>query len=157
MDDVANWWEKDLLVKASPWASEILPGKLWQSSMIAHWSDLDNIKPTMVIDLAGLDTTIPSYTHADFAYVYFGMEDGPLPTDMTKFKEVAALATSDILHGGKVLTHCAAGINRSGLMSGQIIYNLGLANGQQIIDLIRAARPESLQNADFCQYLRELV
>ena len=157
MDDVTNWWEKDLLAKASPWASEILPGKLWQSSMIQRWSDLDNIKPDVVVDCAGLDTVIPNYTQGLFDYICIGMTDGPLPTDMTRFKEVAACATSAILHGGKVLTHCAAGINRSGLMSGQIIYNLGLAKGQQIIDLIRAARPESLQNADFCQYLRELV
>lgn len=134
----------------------MLPDKLWQSSQIDDWTKLDSIKPDCIIDLAGLDTNIPEYTQGRMLYVYWPIDDGPLPQDLMVLMEMADTVANRIREGKRVISHCAAGINRSSLMTGCILYNLGVSSGQNLVDYIKSHRPGALTNQSFANFLAGL-
>jgi protein-tyrosine phosphatase len=139
-----------------PWISLLYTapsgGQLYQSSMIENFSDLDTIRPNLITDLAGMDANIP-HDIQQFLYCYFPLEDGPLPKDLETLYDLATLGARFIKEGRTVLSHCAAGINRSSLLDGWILYLLGVAMDQALIDLIRQQRPGALTNQSFVNFL----
>jgi protein-tyrosine phosphatase len=56
------------------------------------------------------------------------------------------------LHGGTVIVTCAAGLNRSGLVMGLTLLELGV-DPSTAIDVIRRARPGALCNPHFAQFI----
>jgi len=69
---------------------------------------------------------------------------------------VAKLGATLVTQGHKVLTHCAMGYNRSALIVGLILMNLGIT-GEEAVVLLRRKRVGALFNPNFATYLYTCV
>ena len=129
-------------------------GCLFISPRIDDWQLLESHGITVVIDLeGGLDDGVPSMPN-HVLYLYYPIFDEDLP-DLDKLKAVARLGSSLIQAGHKVLSHCGMGFNRSALVAGLILVNLGLS-GEEAFQALRSKRPGALFNEVFASYLRAL-
>ena len=126
-------------------------GCLFLSPKIEDWKYLDEHGITVVIDLEGdLDSGVPTIPN-HVLYVYFPIYDEDLP-DMAKLHAVARLGASLVESGHRVLSHCGMGFNRSALLAGLILTNLGIP-GEEAVRLLRQKRPGALFNDRFAEYL----
>jgi protein-tyrosine phosphatase len=131
-------------------------GRLFISAAIEDWGEVGERGIDVVIDLeGGLDLCIPTTTN-NCLYVYFPIEDDDqqLP-DLTKLRAIARLAASLIVEGHRVLSHCGMGFNRSALMAGMILVELGMP-GTRAVARLRERRPGALFNPGFAQFLESL-
>ncbi|HEY2220504.1 protein-tyrosine phosphatase family protein [Actinomycetospora sp.] len=135
----------DLDDEPPPWpADEIVPG-LWQSGHPEpgeHWD--------AVFDLSGEE---PPLEDVEF-YVHWLIEDGPAP-DLDTLVALADLVRSMRAAGKRVLVHCAAGINRSGLLAAASLIREG-TDPDDAIATVRAARAGALNNPEFVEALRAM-
>jgi protein-tyrosine phosphatase len=70
--------------------------------------------------------------------------------------ELADLVVTKLRDGGKVLVHCQAGLNRSGLITALALVKLG-STPSEAIDLLRTQRTSQvLCNASFEEHVRSL-
>jgi hypothetical protein len=132
-------------------------GRLFISPAIDDWNVVAQRDIDVVIDLeGGLDLCIPT-TANRCLYVYFPFEDDDqqLP-DLTKLRAIARLAASLIGDGHRVLSHCGMGFNRSALMAGLILIELGMP-GTQAVARLCERRPGALFNQGFAQFLECLA
>ena len=86
----------------------------------------------------------------------YGFEDGPINrAEIPRILEVADWAFEKWQKGGNVLIRCAAGANRSGLITGIVLMKDG-KSASQAIDLIRSKRSFALSNSSFVRFLHEI-
>jgi protein-tyrosine phosphatase len=108
----------------------------------------------VVIDLEGeLDHGVPTIPN-HILYVYFPIYDEDLP-DTAKLLAVARLGASLVRSGHRVLSHCGMGFNRSALVAGLILMDMGMS-GREVVSHLRSKRPGALFNEVFARYLEEL-
>jgi protein-tyrosine phosphatase len=131
-------------------------GRLFISPAIAEWSPLAESGIDVVIDLEGaMDTCIPTRTN-NCHYIYF-----PIPDDneeeppMVRLRAIARLGASLIQQGHGVLAHCGLGFNRSALVAGLILIELGMP-GPAVVERLRERRPGALFNDKFAEVLTAL-
>ena len=103
-----------------------------------------------VFDLSGEE---PPLEDVEF-YVHWLIEDGPAP-DLDTLVALADLVRSMRAAGKRVLVHCAAGINRSGLLAAASLIREGY-DADDAIGTVRAARTGALNNPEFVEALRSL-
>ena len=126
-------------------------GHLYISPAIEDWSDLARHKIDTVIDLdGGLDVGVPTVPN-EYLYIYFPIYDEHLP-NMAKLHAVARLGASLIKQRHRILSHCGMGFNRSALVAGLILCELG-HNGAEVVTRLRERRPGALFNDRFADYL----
>jgi hypothetical protein len=132
-------------------------GQLFISAAITEWEPLQTSGIDVVIDLeGGLDACIPTCVNGCL-YVYFPLDDdneGALPEG--RLRAIAKLAASLIGQGHRVLSHCGMGFNRSALVAGLILIELGMS-GPDAIAKIRSRRPGALYNERFADFLTTLA
>lgn len=129
-------------------------GCLYLSPKITEWRHLDDHRITVVIDLEGeLDHGVPTIPN-HILYVYFPIYDEDLP-DMAKLIAVARLGAALVRSGHRVLSHCGMGFNRSALVAGLILMDMGMS-GPEVVRHLRQKRPGALFNDVFAQYLEGL-
>ncbi|HSK76980.1 MAG TPA: dual specificity protein phosphatase [Thermoanaerobaculia bacterium] len=129
-------------------------GCLYLSPKITDWKHLDDYEITVVIDLEGeLDHGVPTIPN-HILYIYFPIYDEDLP-DMAKLLAVARLGASLVRSGHRVLSHCGMGFNRSALVAGLILMDMGMS-GPEVVSHLRSKRPGALFNEVFARYLEEL-
>lgn len=154
-------------MKKHPWfdAHEIVPG-LWQGSLPPNGLILRN---------AGFKTLVLCARELQVSPVYFpeiqvihapndDHPEMPLTAEKLRTAVVAARNVSKGLKAGdQVLVTCAAGLNRSGLVSALALHMTYGWSGDECIAKIRAARKspkfpklKPLSNAEFCTVLRRL-
>jgi protein-tyrosine phosphatase len=107
----------------------------------------------VVVDLdGGLDGCIPE-TSNHCLYVYFPFDDDneALP-DLSKLSAIARLGAQLIRDDQRVLVHCGQGFNRSSLVGGLILTELGMS-GPAAVARLRERRPGALYNDLFADYL----
>jgi protein-tyrosine phosphatase len=73
----------------------------------------------------------------------------------TKLRAIARLGASLIADGHRVLSHCGMGYNRSALMAGLILVELGMP-GAIAVARLRDRRPGALYNDGFAAFLESL-
>lgn len=135
----------DRVDETPPWpADEVVPG-LWQSGHPSPGEEWD-----AVFDLSGEE---PPLEDVEF-YVHWLIEDGPKP-DHDTLVALADLVRSMRATGKRVLIHCAAGMNRSGLLSAASLIREGYT-ADDAIAAIREARPGALNNPEFVDMLYTL-
>lgn len=129
-------------------------GRLFISPAIEEWAPLAEHAIDVVIDLeGGLDDCVPTAPGACL-YVYFPIYDEELP-DPARLDAVALMGAQLVRSGHRVLAHCGMGFNRSALMAGRILYDLGMS-GPDVVERLRERRPGALFNEVFADYLRSL-
>jgi len=128
--------------------------RLFISPVISDWEEVEGRGIEAVIDLeGGLDPGVPT-TPDRILYLYFPIADAELP-DLTMLHAVGKLGASMIRGGHRVLSHCGMGFNRSALVAGVILHEMGM-DGQEIVAQIRDRRPGALFNESFAAYLESL-
>jgi hypothetical protein len=128
-------------------------GQLFISAAIHRWNVVASRGVDVVIDLeGGLDLCIPTQSnHCLYVYFPFDDDDRELPS-LTKLQAIAQLGAALIREGHRVLTHCTTGFNRSGLVAGLILTELGVP-GAEALARIRERRPGALFNELFADFL----
>lgn len=134
---------------------EIVPG-LYQSSAIRWPWDKSKVKVLgidVVIDLSGqFDPSMDWLA----AYLYWPIEDKAYLPILWDLETVAEWGSWMLWRSGhKVLVHCTAGYNRSGLVNGVILWKHGISGGEAL-RLIRQARPGALNNPTFAAHIATL-
>ncbi len=126
-------------------------GHLFISPVIRDWKVLVQHQIDTVIDLeGGLDIGVPTVPN-QCLYVYFPIYDEDLPS-LAKLRAVGRLGGALVKSGHRVLSHCGMGLNRSALVAGLILCELGLS-GPQAVERVRERRPGALFNDQFAAYL----
>jgi hypothetical protein len=128
-------------------------GRLFISPAIETWETVARYGIDTVIDLEGsLDACIPTSTNTCL-YIYFPIDDDneKLP-NINKLRAVAKLGASLIADGHRVLSHCGMGYNRSALVAGLIMIELGMP-GAEVVARLRERRPGALFNDGFAAFL----
>jgi protein-tyrosine phosphatase len=129
-------------------------GQLYISPAIEKWDLLAEREIDTVIDLeGGLDYCIPTAPN-NCLYIYFPILDEALP-NLAKLRTVAKMAAGLIREGHVVLSHCGMGFNRSALVAGLILTELGMP-GRDAVARLRERRPGALFNATFAAYLESI-
>ena len=129
--------------------------QLFISSVIEEWVQVAAYRVDTVIDLeGGLDHCIPTVPDTCL-YIYFPIFDEGLPNP-SKLKAIAQLGAALIRDGHVVLSHCGMGFNRSALMAGLILTELGMP-GHEAVKRLRERRPGALFNDTFASYLESIV
>jgi protein-tyrosine phosphatase len=136
---------------------EIIPGKLWQSGAPSapDWSEIRALGMQCVVDLAGELGPVAPAEFDSLLFVFWPIDDGPLP-DLSRLEDISNLVVEQVKAGWKCLSHCAAGINRSGLVNAMVVRQLLKLSGHDAIAYIRAHREGALSNPAFVQYLESL-
>ncbi len=130
-------------------------GQLYISPVIKEWSPVADAGIDTVIDLeGGLDQCVPTAPGACL-YIYFPIFDEDLP-DLARLEGVAALGAHLIRSGHRVLSHCGMGYNRSALVAGRILHQLGM-DGPSILKRLRERRPGALFNDVFAVHIESLT
>ena len=128
--------------------------RLYISPAIREWDPVAALGIDTVIDMdAGLDECIPT-TPEGCLYIYFPIYDEELPP-LSRLDAVGKLGADLIRSGHRVLSHCGMGFNRSALVAGKILHELG-ESGPAIVQRIRTRRPGALFNEIFAEYLNRL-
>ena len=132
-------------------------GRLFISPAIDDWAPAARLGIDVVIDLEGdLDACIPT-TIDRCVYIYFPIsDDNEQMPPLAKLRAIARLGASLVGEGHRVLAHCGLGYNRSALMAGLILVELGMP-GAVAVEHLRARRPGALYNDAFAAYLTNLT
>lgn len=126
-------------------------GRLYISPAIHDWSHLEPAGVRVVIDLeGGIDHGVPVLPNHTL-YLYFPIFDEDLP-DLDRLHGIAQLGARLVRSGQPVLSHCGAGFNRSALVAGLILVELGWS-GAEAMKRLRERRPGALFNDTFAAYL----
>jgi protein-tyrosine phosphatase len=129
-------------------------GNLYISPAIVDWSPIQAAGIRVVIDLEGdLDRGI-STRPGEMLYLYCPIYDEELP-DLPTLHALGRLGADLIRNGRRVLSHCGMGYNRSALVAGVILTELGM-DGRAAVEQLRAKRPGALFNEVFAEYLATL-
>ncbi len=126
-------------------------GRLFISPAVDDWKAIEASGITVVIDLEGeLDIGVPTVPD-QVLYVYFPILDDGLP-DLGKLHALARLGATLVRDGERVLSHCGMGFNRSALVAGLVLVELGM-EGPDAVALLRERRPGALFNETFAGYV----
>ena len=129
-------------------------GQLFISPVITEWEAVAQHGVDTVFDMeGGLDQCIPSAPGACL-YIYFPIFDEELP-DLARLDGLAMLGAHLIRNGHRVLSHCGMGYNRSALVAGRILHQLGM-RGPEIVQRLRERRPGALFNEVFAAHIEGL-
>jgi len=129
-------------------------GRLFISPAISDWKVVERHNVDTIIDLDGtLDDGVPTAPN-QCLYIYFPIFDENLP-NLQKLHAVGNLGANLVGAGHRVLSHCGMGFNRSALVAGLILNNLGMP-GPAIVQRLRERRPGALFNDNFATYLESL-
>jgi hypothetical protein len=128
--------------------------RLFISPALSDWTQVARYNVDTVIDLeGGLDGCIPTVPNRCL-YIYFPIFDEDLPS-LPKLFAVGRLGASLVREGHIVLSHCGMGFNRSALVAGLILTELGMT-GPQAVARLRERRSGALYNEQFARFLTEL-
>lgn len=128
--------------------------RLFISPAIHQWEPLAAAGVRVVVDLeGGLDHCVPTVP-GQVLYVYLPIYDEELP-DLARLHGVARLAAAQYRAGEAVLSHCGMGFNRSALVAGLVLVELGW-RGVDAVARLRQRRPGALFNPSFASYLESL-
>ena len=128
-------------------------GRLFISAAIHEWAPIAARGIQVVVDLDGaLDSCVPeTANHCLYVYFPFADDDEALP-DLSKLSAIARLSAQLIRDEQRVLVHCGMGFNRSALVAGLILTELGMT-GSAAVARLRERRPGALFNDLFADYL----
>jgi hypothetical protein len=149
----------------------LCPGRKGTSVEGGRWNrdlelDLEGVrawKPDLVLSLleeheyAGLG--IPHFrdavNSASLPWEFAPIPDGgvPGPEFDLAWRTIAPRVANILRESGRVLIHCRAGLGRTGLVAACILVDFG-ASAQEAIDVVRAARTNTIETSEQENYVR---
>ena len=139
---------------------EILTGKLYQRGRFDKWPkkrkllELGELGITVVVNLIQIpDEDIAGPDGVE--YYMLPIADGKIK-DPDILNRLADRLVQRIMEGKKVLIHCNAGRNRSGLLSALVVRRYYHISGQEALNYVRGKRPRAIANPHFESYLEGL-
>ena len=115
------------------------------------WGEFDVI--VSLISLGPLVRKIP----AGKLHIIYPFEDGPInDDDRWMFKHLADQVVLAVKENKRVLVHCGAGLNRSGLICALALLQLMDWSGERAISRIQDLRPMALCNPYFVNFIRQI-
>jgi len=81
------------------------------------------------------------------------IDDGETPEDHEMHWSLVELIARSVQRGKKVLVHCGAGLNRSGLICALVYRELTGCSGLEAVDHVRHCRKLSLFNTRFVSFI----
>ncbi len=145
-------------------AHEIVPG-LWQGALPPEGDEVES-RGFSVLVLCARELQPPAENYPGVKVIHAPNDDHPDygPLDREKLRtaiRAAKEAVEALRGGGKALVTCAAGANRSGLVSGLTLHLLYGWSGKKAIDMIRRKRKvkggyQPLSNEEFVSALMRL-
>jgi hypothetical protein len=150
--------DRDLPDDPMPWITEtpaftfdaVIPG-LYQGDFPAgtvDWSRFDDVVSLTVEDVPGVRLQVGGLR----MHVPIWDDEVVDPTGV----RAAALAVAERVTAGKrVLVHCWAGLNRSGVVSARALMFMGMPVAEAIAKVRSARGPDALSNRDFVAWLHE--
>ena len=136
---------------------QVIPGRLWQSGTVETSEDeaaVLELGIEYVVNLSG-DMPFVNVGGRPFTELRWEIDDGPLP-DLEDLEEVVGRVCAAVSAGKRVLVHCYAGLNRSGLVNAMVVNKLTGRRGPQLIGFMRRKRPGCLTNRRFVSFLEQL-
>jgi hypothetical protein len=85
-------------------------------------------------------------------YVHWPFYDGDVP-DVSMLNILESTIVQALAQERRVLVHCSAGVNRSALLVALVVRRRLGITGSDAVALVRAARPGTLRNSEFEQYV----
>ncbi|MGZ8578858.1 MAG: protein-tyrosine phosphatase family protein, partial [Actinomycetota bacterium] len=121
---------------------EVVPG-LFQADNTFAPEQLFELGFEAVFDLGGWDRG----SHlTDRSYVFYAIDDLPWITDPQAIRDLAVEVAALVRAGKQVVVNCMAGLNRSGLLVGRTLIELGHPPADAIALVRRARGPRALSN-----------
>lgn len=142
------------------WCSEIRP-RLWQGGTPHEEMIYTSDEFASGIELHGFTAVVTldaSSSPAGWSVseLRYGFDDGPVNrAELPRIFEVADWAYQKWQMGEKVLIRCAAGANRSGLITAIVLMKDGF-DAKNAVELIRSKRPFALSNSQFVNLIGEI-
>ena len=135
---------------------EVVPG-LSIATRLAAGTEYRTLGVDAIVDLEDWEDAWTPPVPAGGLYVCLPMDDGDEVDP--KVPELASFIASLVTSGRRVLVHCTEGLNRSGVVVGRALMDMGMT-AAEAIDLVRAKRGPSvdgfpaLSNPAFEDWLR---
>lgn len=134
--------------------SEILPGRLYMSGQPDTSRDWDIVFQQHDVVISLTSDPVPDVPSGKI-HLKWPIEDGPVP-DQEKLKSIVLAVLGCLAGGDRILVHCGAGVNRSGLVAALVMRAAAKLTGRQAAEHIRNCRPGALINSQFNAYLNDL-
>lgn len=142
--------------------SRVAP-RLWQGGLPKDFRALYPTFDVLVLaarELQPTGTEVRDLFPRGLEVVLAPMDDsnnqGPTAEEASLAVNAADRVARAIREGKRVLTTCAQGRNRSGLVNALALHLLYGISGREAIGRIRAARQRALTNDGFCDYLEKI-
>lgn len=139
--------------------SKILEG-LWQCGGYELLAEAEEVKPDLIVCLARphhLNTEERTSAWLSNHYIRFAFDDGDALPNMDSLWGVVNQVVNMVKAGGRVIVHCNAGLNRSGLVCAMAVALLTGKSGRQAMEHVRICRnPLALCNRAFENFLVKL-
>lgn len=130
--------------------SEVIPG-LFMGSPPGSW-DLAWERFDIIVSMISMGPI--GYCPEGKLWIVYPLQDAELPEKMKMIEDLALFLADQLDDEKRILVHCGAGLNRSGLICVLIVRKTTRCSGSEAVDLVRAARgPIALSNPYFSHYL----
>ena len=146
LDDPMSW------VTATPAFTfdAVIPG-LYQGDFPAgtvDWSRFDDVVSLTIEDVPGVRLQVGGLR------MHVPIWDDEM-VDPTGVRTAARTVAERVTAGKRVLVHCSAGLNRSGVVSARALMFMGVPVAEAIAKVRSARGPYALSNPDFVAWLHE--
>jgi len=132
--------------------SVIVPDLLWQGAFPRDWDDIKAKGIQLIVNVSEMPHYAPPFAGE---VIQWHIDDGEVP-DLFVLDAVTTKVAQSIKDKKAVLTHCAMGLNRSGLVDAIALIKLTGWSGSKVIDALRTARnSDVLCNSRFEKFVRE--
>ena len=113
------------------------------------WKDID-----ILVDVDNWED-FPNIFPENHIYLRWKIEDGDLP-DKNKLVSIGRFIARSMREGNNVLIHCAAGQNRSVLLSAVVIYLLSGVEGPWLYTYLKSLKPMCLTNQTYRDFVQTI-
>lgn len=107
--------------------SEVVHDRLWMSGSLTseEWREKDI---SVVVNLEEANDTVfkPLFAAYGGVYIHAPIHDESVVRDPALLRSLTELIVAFMSQGRRVLIHCSAGINRSSLLVGRVLIEMGL-------------------------------